>query len=385
MLTTIASTHAPGGCGSWCSRQHNRGPDAGAQPVGVESHAASAPASPTPRGDLIRIGLIGTGGMGRDHAARIATRVGGARLAAVCDADTGLATRTADAIAECRVEEDPFALIAAQDVDAVLVATPGETHEALVLACLERDLPVLCEKPLTPTSAAALRVVESEVALGHRRVQVGFMRRFDAQYAQLHDTLAARTLGAPVMLHCVHRVASMPDWFTQEMVTSDALVHEFDVTRWLLGQEIDTISVLHQRDPGTRPDGPPTPQLAIFRMSDSVLVDVEIYVSCGYGYEVRCEAVCEQGTMTIGTNAGPLVRHAGRWGGEITQDFQSRFALAYDREVQAWVDSTRSGRATGPSAWDGYAAAAAADAAGQAQQDGGWVPVQINPRPPLYR
>ena len=336
------------------------------------------------RGDLIRIGLIGTGGMGRDHAARIAERVGGARLAVVSDVDLAVAERTAASVADCRVEEDPLALIAADDVDAVVVATPGETHEELVLACLERDRSVLCEKPLAPTSAAALRVVEAEVALGHRRVQVGFMRRFDAQYMQLRSALAQRTLGAPIMLHCVHRVASMPEWFTQGMVISDAMVHEFDVTRWLLGQEISAITVLHQRDPDTEPAGAPTPQLAIFRMSNAVLVDVEIFVSCGFGYEVRCEAVCEQGTMTIGTQGGPLVQNAGRWGGEITQDFQTRFAHAYDSEVQAWVDSVRTGRAVGPSAWDGYAAAAAADAGARAQQGEGWVEVQMSPRPSLY-
>lgn len=351
--------------------------------VGSTTSAESQAAS-RGRRDLIGIGLIGTGGMGRDHAARIAGRVGGARLVAVSDVDSELAERTAATVPECRVEEDPFALIGADDVDAVLVATPGETHEALVLACLERDLPVLCEKPLTPTSAAALRVVEAEVALGHRRIQVGFMRRFDSEYAHLRQLLAEERLGAPIMLHCVHRNRSMPSWFTQGMVISDALVHEFDVTRWLLGQEISAITVLHQRDPHAPPDGPPTPQLAIFRMADSVLVDVEISMFAGFGYQVRAEAVCAEGTVVIGAPGGPLVQFQGRASGEITQDFQSRFAPAYDLEVQAWVDSIRTGAAVGASAWDGYAAAAAADAGSRAQQVGGWVDVEMVPRPALY-
>ena len=335
--------------------------------------------------DFVRIGLIGAGAMGRDHAARIVNRVGAARLRAVSDVDAALAERTAATAADCRVEADPFALIAAEDVDAVLIATPGETHEAFVHACLERDLPVFCEKPLALTSAAALRIVEAEQALGHRRIQVGFMRHYDAQYMQLHATLASNRLGMPIMLHCVHRNPSMPSWFTQRMVITDALVHEFDVTRWLLGQEITTITVLHQRDSDTPPGDKPQPQLIIFRMSDNTLVDVEVSCFAGFGYQVRCEAVCTQGTMMIGTPNGSIVQYEGHSSREITQNFQSRFAQAYDLEIQTWANSIRSETPTGPSAWDGYAAAAAADAGSVAQQADGWVPVPMAKRPALYR
>jgi myo-inositol 2-dehydrogenase/D-chiro-inositol 1-dehydrogenase len=347
-------------------------------------HTARGGAVPSDA-QVIRVGLIGTGAMGADHAERIAQRCAGARLVAVCDADAELGRATATRVGGCRVEDDPMALIGADDVDGVLIATPGPTHEALLLACLERDLPVLCEKPLTPDAASSLRVVEAEVALGHRRVQVGFMRRFDAQYEELKRTLDGGSLGAPVMLHCAHRAPSVPPWFSESMLISDAVVHEFDVTRWLLGQEIAAVSVLRRDSARPEPDGAPTPQIVVFEMSGPVLVDVEIFVSAGYGYQVRCEAVCEAGTMLIGDNTGPVVQHEGRWGGEVTQDFRVRFAHAYDREVQAWVESVRTRMCVGPSAWDGYAAAAAADAGMEAQRTGNRVEVQLTERPPLYR
>jgi myo-inositol 2-dehydrogenase/D-chiro-inositol 1-dehydrogenase len=333
----------------------------------------------------IRVALIGTGAMGADHAARIARRCGGARLVAVCDADAERARATAAGVDGCRVEVDPMAVIGADDVDGVVIATPGETHEDLVLACLERNLPVLCEKPLTPDAASSLRVVEAEAALGQRRVQVGFMRRFDAQYEKLKTTLDSGRLGAPLMLHCAHRAPSVPPWFSESMLITDAVVHEFDITRWLLGQEIVAVSVLRPDKARHEPDASPTPQIVVFEMSGSVLVDVEIFVTCGFGYQVRCEAVCAAGTMLIGDNTGPVVQHQGRWSGEVTQDFRSRFAQAYDREVQAWVDSVRNGKSVGPSAWDGYAAAAAADAGREAQRTGNRVEVQLAERPALYR
>jgi myo-inositol 2-dehydrogenase/D-chiro-inositol 1-dehydrogenase len=79
-----------------------------------------------------------------------------------------------------------------------------------------------------------------------------------------------------------------------------------------------------------------------------------------------------------------VVQHAGRWGGDVTQDFRVRFAHAYDREIQAWVDSVRAGTCVGPSAWNGYAAAAAADAGTEAQRTGERVEVRLADRPPLY-
>jgi myo-inositol 2-dehydrogenase/D-chiro-inositol 1-dehydrogenase len=333
---------------------------------------------------VVRVGLIGTGAMGADHAQRIAERCGGARLVAVCDANAELAQATARGTQGCRVESDPIALIGSDDVDGVVVATPGPTHEELLLACLERDLPVLCEKPLTPDAESSLRVVRAEAALDHRRVQVGFMRRFDAQYEQLKQALDYRALGAPIMLHCVHRAPCVPAWFSQSMLISDAVVHEFDVTRWLLGQEIVAVSVLRPEGSHDPADERATPQIVVFEMSESVLVDVEIFVSAGFGYQVRCEAVCADGTMTIGDNSGPVLQHRGRWGGEVTQDFRPRFAQAYDREVQAWVNSIRAGSTVGPSAWDGYAAAAAANAGMEAQVTGARVEVRLAERPSLY-
>ena len=80
-----------------------------------------------------------------------------------------------------------------------------------------------------------------------------------------------------------------------------------------------------------------------------------------------------------------LVNTAGRWGGAIAQDFVVRFADAYDREVQAWVDATRRGEVTGPSVWDGYAAAAVCEAGVRAQGTGGRVEVELADRPALYR
>jgi myo-inositol 2-dehydrogenase/D-chiro-inositol 1-dehydrogenase len=325
------------------------------------------------------VAVIGTGRMGADHVRRINDVISGARVAAVVDIDAERVKGIADGIEGCAAYTDPAQAMADPGVDAVLIASPGPAHEAALLAAFEADLPVLCEKPLTPDAASALRVLEGEQKLGHRRVQVGFMRRYDREYMKLKALLASGGLGRPLMLHNRHRNASVPPGFTSAMLINDSVVHEMDVTRWLLEQEITAVTVLRPKASGNAPEGLDYPQFVIFE------TDGEINVSCGFGYQVQAEAVCENGTARMGDVHDLLVNTAGRWGGSIAPDFVERFEEAYDREVQAWVDATRRGEVTGPSAWDGYAAAAVCEAGVRAQSEGRRVEVELIERPALYR
>lgn len=334
--------------------------------------------------ETLGVAVIGTGRMGADHVRRIGEVISGARVAAVVDVDAERAKNVAAGIEGCAAHTEPAAAMAADDVDAVLIASPGPAHEAALLAAFERDLPVLCEKPLTPDAASALRILEAEQKLGHRRVQVGFMRRYDDEYVKLKALLDTGRLGRPLMLHNRHRNAGSPPGFTEAMLINDSVVHEMDVTRWLLDQEITAVTVLRPTPSDNAPEGLADPQFVVFETDGGALVDVEIFVNCGFGYQVQAEAVCERGTARIGEGHAMVTNEAGRWGGTIAQDFVERFAEAYDREVQAWVDATRRGEVTGPSVWDGYAAAAVCEAAVRAQRDGRRTEVELVERPALY-
>ncbi|MFI5556020.1 Gfo/Idh/MocA family protein [Streptomyces sp. NPDC051738] len=338
----------------------------------------------TQRPETLGVAVIGTGKMGADHVRRIQEVTSGARVTAVVDVDAERAKSVAARVDGCTAHTDPAAAMAVADVDAVIVASPGPAHEAALLAAFEHDLPVLCEKPLTPDAASALRVLEAEQRLGHRRVQVGFMRRYDAEYMKLKAVLETGQLGSPLMLHNRHRnVASPPGW-TSEMLINDSVTHEMDVTRWLLGHEITAVTVLTPTPSGNAPDGIRDPQLVLFETDGGAIVDVEIFVNCGFGYQVQAEVVCERGTARVGDGHAMVTNAAGRWGGTIAQDYIERFADAYDREVQAWVDATRRGEVTGPSAWDGYAVAAVCEAGVRSLEDGGRVAVDLVDRPALY-
>jgi myo-inositol 2-dehydrogenase/D-chiro-inositol 1-dehydrogenase len=330
----------------------------------------------------LRIAVLGVGMMGADHVARITSRISGARVAVVNDYLTEKAEQVAASVPGARVAADPLEAIAADDVDAVLLATPGPVHEKQLLACLEAGKPVLCEKPLTTEVETSLEVVRREAELATPLIQVGFMRRFDPEYQQLKTHIDSGELGRPLVMHCVHRNPAVPPGFDSAMVVKDSLVHEVDVTRFLLGEEITSVQLIKPSANPAAPAGLQDPQIAIFETVSGRHIDVEVFVTTGVAYEVRTEVVGELGSATIGLDVG-LVRKSGPgvWGGRITPGFRERFGLAYDIEVQRWVDAVAAGvNVDGPTAWDGYAAAAVCAAGVRSLESGERVAVELAER-----
>jgi myo-inositol 2-dehydrogenase/D-chiro-inositol 1-dehydrogenase len=332
----------------------------------------------------VRVGVIGAGLMGTTHVRLLTAAVPGAEVVAVSDALTANAERAAAEAGGASVRADALELIRDPQVEAVVVASPAETHEAFVLACLEANKPVLCEKPLAASAEASRRVVEAEAALGRRLVQVGFMRRYDPGYAELKARLDAGAIGAPLLVHCAHRNPTLPPRFDSEMIITDTVVHEMDAVRWLLGEEIARITVHTPRPTSRAPEGVRDPQLVLFESEAGVLADVEAFVHAQYGYDIRCEVVGETGTLALIPPATVLTRADGREGALVPQGFQERFAAAYVLELQAWLAGIAAGALPGPSAWDGYAASAVSEAGLRSLRTGEPVDVELASRPGLY-
>lgn len=331
----------------------------------------------------LRIAVLGVGMMGADHVARITSTIAGARVAVINDYMVDKAEALAATIPGCRVVADPIEAIADPEVDAVLLATPGATHEAQLLACIEHGKPVLCEKPLTTDVETSLAVVKAEKASGKKLIQVGFMRRFDPEYAELKELIDSGELGRPLVVHCAHRNPAVPPGFDSAMIVKDSLVHEVDVTRFLLDEEIASVHILKPSANSNAPEGLQDPQIALFSTTSGRHVDAEVFVTTGVAYEVRTEVVAELGSAMIGLDVG-LVRKSkpGSWGGTITPSFKERFGTAYDLQVQRWVNAVVAGAETGnyvdgPDAWDGYAAAAVCAAGVKSLETGERVQVDM--------
>ncbi|MBE6478734.1 MAG: Gfo/Idh/MocA family oxidoreductase, partial [Propionibacteriaceae bacterium] len=185
--------------------------------------------------DTLRVGIIGTGVMGSDHAHNLARGVRGATLVAIADAAADRAQALAAEVGVETVFTDGTQMIDSGQVDAVIIAVPDPFHATLVEACLDAGLPVLCEKPLAPTVAEAVRIIKKEDTLDHPLLTVGFMRRFDPSYLAMRARLATGSEGALLMTHSCHRnVEAYPGQDSSATVTNSA-VHEIDVLPWLAG------------------------------------------------------------------------------------------------------------------------------------------------------
>jgi myo-inositol 2-dehydrogenase/D-chiro-inositol 1-dehydrogenase len=309
----------------------------------------------------IGIGVIGAGVMGADHARTVARHVGGAELVAISDPDESRARAISGEIAGCRPFTDCLELIADPAVEAVLIASPDHTHVGFVLACLGAGKHVLCEKPVAPTSAGCREVLEAERALGRRLIQVGFMRRFDPAYVEMRSVLTRGELGKALLLHCAHRNATAPGFFTPEMSITNAAVHEFDILRWLTGSEIIAVTALNSARKGD--GGLRDPLVLLVEMQDGVLADVELFMNAAYGYDIRTELVCENGTVDLGRPAPNLHRRAGTEARSFPGDWRGRFGDAYRLQLQAWLASVRGQEPAGADASDGLAATLVAEAA----------------------
>ncbi|PWH06585.1 inositol 2-dehydrogenase [Brachybacterium endophyticum] len=344
-----------------------------------EQDASAAPAD-------VRVGVIGVGQMGADHVVRIRDRIKGARVSVVTDYLREKAEEIAGTVPGARVVDTPEELIAADDVDAVLIASPGAFHRDQAIACIEVSKPVLCEKPLAMNPEDAYRVVEAEQASGGAYVSLGFMRRFDRDYAELKDAIDSGELGQISVLNCKHRNATTLPGFTDTMMVYDSAVHEIDAIHYFLDEPITAVQVVLPL-PGPRADeGQHDPMLLLFRTASGRIVTDELYVNTGSGYEVRTEALGSKGIATIGQESGRITTHreGGQWGGAIPADFRPRFLDAYDAEVQAWIGAVREGTnvaARSAGVWDGYLGAAACAAAEKALTTDGFVPVDVRERP----
>lgn len=334
--------------------------------------------------DDLRIAVVGAGMMGADHITRINQRIVGATVSAVVEPD---AARASAAIANAPGAQHFSAIedaLAAGAVDAVLIATPGQFHEPVLIPAIEADLPILCEKPLTPDPESSLRVLEAEQKAGTKLIQVGFMRRFDREYVQLRELIASGEAGDLLALRCVHRNPAVPDTYTNPMLINDSVVHEIDAVRFLTDSPIVAIEVKRPKRNALSPTHLDEPVLVLLETAEGVLADVEMNVSVQFGYQVKTEAVFQRGVAEIGRTGGMTLWQDGRYGRSEHVSFTTRFAEAYDAQIQRWVRAAKAGVIDGPDAWDGYLAAAACKAGVEALESGERVDVSYAERPAFY-
>jgi myo-inositol 2-dehydrogenase / D-chiro-inositol 1-dehydrogenase len=328
----------------------------------------------------IRIGLIGAGIMGADHARIFSEEVPGTSLQLICDADEKRARIAADATGAAGIASDPLAVINDKSVDAVVIAAPDQFHAPLTLACIAAGKPVLCEKPLSQEIKECLEILAAEEKRGARLVQIGFMRRFDPSYTEIKSLLTRGDLGKALMFHCFHRNVSPAYDFRAEMAICNSAPHEFDVARWMLDTDFQSISV-HRPPAG----GATAPVFMVLETVAGQLVNIEVNISATYGYDVRGELVGEKGTAVLRAPQNADINLGLKQINTYPTDWRPRFVDAYRNQNRAWVKSIKTGKPNlGASAWDGYCSTIVAEAGVKALHSGRLISIMQIGKPKFY-
>ena len=330
----------------------------------------------------VRVALIGSGRMGAHHGETLARRLPGARLAAVADPAPGAGDRLAAALGADRAYPDPAEAFADPGVDAVVIAAPARFHADLVVAAAEAGKAVFCEKPMAVTIADADRAIDAARAAGVV-LQVGFNRRFAADWRAARALLDDGRLGTPRLLRSLTRD---PGGFDPARVLPDTifletLIHDFDTLRFLNpGAEPVEVHALADAlvEPEWKDRGLLDTAVVTVRFDNGAVGVAEACFEAAYGYDVRGEVFGSGGMATMGDGRRTGMVFSGAAGrvAETVHSDQELFPDAYTGELAAFVDAVRTGTPPPVTGQDARAALAIALAAAQSVRAGR--PVRID-------
>jgi inositol 2-dehydrogenase len=335
------------------------------------------------------MGVIGVGTMGKRHAENIRRLIPEARLIAVADADLERAKQVADELEIDHYYHTVEEVVERKDIQAVAVVTPAKFHGAAIKACALAKKDIFCEKPLTLTVEEADEVLEVATRAGVR-LQPGHVRRYDPAHVKAKKRIEAGEIGDPVIFKSLARdPAPPPISYLQSglngMFFQDSTVHEFDLGRWLMNDEI---SELHAYGAVLV-----FPEAAQFNDIDTALVNmkftrgalgaVENYMQSGYGYDIRTEIVGSKGTIILGylQQSPEVVLTASGARTDVVDHFLVRFADGYLDEMRNFVRTILTDREPQVDGFDGRQAVAAAAAAERSYREGRPVTLQNPTRP----
>jgi myo-inositol 2-dehydrogenase / D-chiro-inositol 1-dehydrogenase len=253
--------------------------------------------------EAIRVGLIGTGRIGSSHARVLAERVPGAELVAVADAHPGSAAGLA---AELGIEahQGPAELLSDPRLDAVVIAAATPAHVDLVVAAAGAGKAVFCEKPMALSLEDADRAIAAAEAAGVP-LQVGFNRRFAADFAAAHQAVVEGVVGTPHLLRSLTRdpgladPAGVPPW----TIFVQTLIHDFDYLLWM-NAGTRPVEVYAAADALVAPDfreaGLLDTTVVTITFANGSIATAEASFSATYGYDVRAEVFGSGGMVTAG-------------------------------------------------------------------------------------
>lgn len=308
----------------------------------------------------LRIGLIGAGRIGQVHAETITRRVRGARLVAVADVNEAAARACAAQHNIARVSNDPRALLDDPSIHAVLICSSTDTHAPLIEAAAQAGKHIFCEKPIALDLAAIDRAL-SAVQKAGVKLQIGFNRRFDANFQRIRRAVEAGEIGEPHILHIISRDPAPPPIEYVKVsggLFLDMAIHDFDMARFLIGSEIETVHAIGAArvDPDIGAAGDVDTAVTLLRFANGVLGTIDNSRRAVYGYDQRAEVFGSRGAIAANNNYpnNVIISDAGAVRRDLPLNFfMQRYIESYQREIEAFVQAIIEDRAVPVDGEDG--------------------------------
>ena len=323
---------------------------------------------------VTKIALLGAGRIGKVHARAIAEDKR-AKLVAVVDAMPQAAQAIADT-AGCAVSTID-AVVEDPQVDAVIICTPTNTHADLIERFARAGKPIFCEKPIdldVARARACLQVVRQTGA----KVMLGFNRRFDPHFRAVRQAIDDGRIGKVEMVTITSRDPGPPPAEYIKVsggIFRDMTIHDFDMARFLLGEEIATVfatgSVLVDSKIGELGDYDSASLVLTTKSGRQAVISNSRRAS--YGYDQRIEVHGSLGSVSAENQRPVSIEIANKEGytrPPLHDFFMTRYTSAYAAEISAFIDSVEAGAALSPTAEDGLVALQLADAALRSTKEG---------------
>jgi myo-inositol 2-dehydrogenase/D-chiro-inositol 1-dehydrogenase len=296
----------------------------------------------------INVGLIGAGRIGRVHAENLAYRIPEAQVVAVSDVFLEAAQKCAADFHIPAAFQDYRAILEHKEIEAVIICSSTDTHAQFISEAAIAGKHIFCEKPIAldlPKIDEALAVVEQHGV----KLQIGFNRRFDPNFKQVHDLVAAGKIGAPHLVRITSRDPAPPPLDYVKVsggIFLDMTIHDFDMARFLIDSEVEEIyaagAVLV--DPAIGQAGDIDTAIITLRYTSGAIGAIDNSRRAVYGYDQRVEVFGSAGNIVVSNNTPHSAVYSNAEGVHSALPlyfFLERYTEAYVAEMKSFIEVIR--------------------------------------------
>jgi len=325
----------------------------------------------------INVGIIGAGRIGRVHAETLAYRLPQAKPVAITDVNAAASQEVASRLGIPKVASGAAEIFADPAIDAVLICSSTDTHADLVVQAANAGKHIFCEKPLDHTLARIDWALDAVKKAGVK-LQVGFNRRFDANFARVREAIASGEIGTPHLMHLISRDPAPPPISYIKVsggMFLDMTIHDFDMARFLIGDEVEEIytTAAVRVDEEIGKAGDIDTAVLVLRFRNGVIGTIDNSRKAVYGYDQRAEVFGSGGAIaTANVHPNLAVISTAQ---SIRKDlplnfFMERYTESFANELRAFVEAVVEDKPTPVNGHDGRVPVVMALAARKSYEEG---------------